>query len=106
MEFRRVDQKVVLLWLKEHFADPYVKEAQRFGLRSRAVFKLIEIQKKDRIIKPGMTVVDLGSAPGGWSQYAAQRSRKSGVSLLLIFYQWMSLMVWNLYKVILLKMKF
>jgi 23S rRNA (uridine2552-2'-O)-methyltransferase len=65
-------------WLKEHFSDPYVKEAQRLGLRSRAVFKLIEIQKKDRIIKPGMTVVDLGSAPGGWSQYAAQEVGKNG----------------------------
>jgi len=65
-------------WLKEHFADPYVKEAQRLGLRSRAVFKLIEIQKKDRIIKPGMTVVDLGSAPGGWSQYAVEEVGKNG----------------------------
>ena len=65
-------------WLKEHFSDPYVKEAQRLGLRSRAAFKLIEIQKKDRIIKPGMTVVDLGSAPGGWSQYAAQEVGKNG----------------------------
>ncbi len=65
-------------WLKEHFSDPYVKEAQRLGLRSRAVFKLIEIQKKDRIIKPGMVVVDLGSAPGGWSQYAAEQTGKNG----------------------------
>ena len=65
-------------WLKEHFSDPYVKEAQRLGLRSRAAFKLIEIQKKDRIIKLGMTVVDLGSAPGGWSQYAAQEVGKNG----------------------------
>ena len=65
-------------WLKEHFSDPYVKEAQRLGLRSRAAFKLIDIQKKDRIIKPGMTVVDLGSAPGGWSQYAAQEVGKNG----------------------------
>lgn len=55
-------------WLKEHFADPYVKEAQKKGYRSRAVFKLLEIQQKDKLIKPGMTVVDLGAAPGGWSQ--------------------------------------
>lgn len=58
-------------WLKEHFADEYVKRAQREGWRSRAVFKLIEIQERSRLIVPGMTVVDLGAAPGGWSQYAA-----------------------------------
>ncbi len=58
-------------WLKEHFSDPYVKEAQRLGYRSRAMFKLQEIQEKDRILKPGMRVVDLGAAPGGWTQYAA-----------------------------------
>lgn len=57
-------------WLKEHFDDPYVKEAQKLGYRSRASFKLLEIQEKDRVIRPGMTVVDLGSAPGGWSQVA------------------------------------
>ena len=58
-------------WLKEHFDDAYVKRAQREGYRSRAVYKLDEIQQKDRIIRPGMAVVDLGAAPGGWSQYAA-----------------------------------
>ncbi len=58
-------------WLKEHFDDAYVKQAQREGYRSRAVYKLDEIQQKDRIIRPGMAVVDLGAAPGGWSQYAA-----------------------------------
>lgn len=57
-------------WLQEHFHDEYVKMAQAQGWRSRAVFKLIEIQEKDSIIKPGMNVVDLGAAPGGWSQYA------------------------------------
>lgn len=55
-------------WLKEHFDDPYVKMAQQAGYRSRAVYKLIEIQERDRLFKPGMTVVDLGAAPGGWSQ--------------------------------------
>lgn len=55
-------------WLKEHFSDPYVKRAQAEGLRSRAVFKLEEILERDRLLKPGMTVVDLGAAPGGWSQ--------------------------------------
>jgi len=57
-------------WLKEHFNDEYVKRAQRDGYRSRAVYKLDEIQQRDRLIKPGMTLVDLGAAPGGWSQYA------------------------------------
>lgn len=59
-------------WLKEHFDDPYVKEAQKQGYRSRASFKLLEIQNKDRLIRPGMTVVDLGAAPGGWSQVVVQ----------------------------------
>jgi len=58
-------------WLKSHFDDVYVKRAQRAGWRSRAVFKLEEIQRRDHILRPGMTVVDLGAAPGGWSQYAA-----------------------------------
>lgn len=57
-------------WLREHFDDPYVKEAQKLGYRSRASFKLLEIHEKDRLIRPGMTVVDLGAAPGGWSQVA------------------------------------
>lgn len=58
-------------WLKEHFDDSYVQRAQKEGYRSRACYKLLEIQEKDRLVKPGMTVVDLGSAPGGWSQVAA-----------------------------------
>jgi len=57
-------------WLQEHFDDPYVKLAQKEGYRSRASYKLLELQEKDRLIKPGMTVVDLGAAPGGWSQVA------------------------------------
>ncbi|GAA05530.1 23S rRNA (uridine(2552)-2'-O)-methyltransferase RlmE [Photobacterium leiognathi] len=59
-------------WLKEHFDDKYVLEAQKRGYRSRAFFKIEEIQNKDKLLKPGMTVVDLGAAPGGWSQYAAE----------------------------------
>lgn len=59
-------------WLREHFDDIYVKKAQQDGYRSRAAYKLLEMQEKDRIIKPGMTVVDLGAAPGGWSQVAAR----------------------------------
>ncbi|MDD2660753.1 MAG: 23S rRNA (uridine(2552)-2'-O)-methyltransferase RlmE [Methylococcales bacterium] len=59
-------------WMQEHFEDEYVKMAQAKGYRSRAVFKLKEIQDKDQIIRPGMNVVDLGAAPGGWSQFARQ----------------------------------
>lgn len=59
-------------WLKEHFDDKYVQQAQADGYRSRAAYKLLEIQEKDRLIRPGMTVVDLGAAPGGWTQVAAQ----------------------------------
>jgi 23S rRNA (uridine2552-2'-O)-methyltransferase len=59
-------------WLKEHFNDPYVKMAQKDGYRSRASYKLLEIQEKDRILRPGITVVDLGAAPGGWSQVTSR----------------------------------
>jgi 23S rRNA (uridine2552-2'-O)-methyltransferase len=57
-------------WLDRHFNDEFVKKAQKEGYRSRAVYKLLEIQEKDRMIKPGQVVVDLGAAPGGWSQVA------------------------------------
>jgi len=57
-------------WLKEHFDDIYVKKAQQEGWRSRAVYKLLELNDKDRLLKPGMTVVDLGAAPGSWTQVA------------------------------------
>ena len=59
-------------WLDEHESDVYVKRARESGFRSRAVFKLEEIQRSDRLIKPGMTIVDLGAAPGGWSQLAVK----------------------------------
>jgi len=59
-------------WLKEHFDDPYVKLSQKEGYRTRASYKLIELHEKDRLFKPGMTVVDLGAAPGGWSQVAVK----------------------------------
>lgn len=65
-------------WLDEHFSDHYVKRSQAEGWRSRAVYKLEEIDKKDRLIKPKMNVVDLGAAPGGWSQYAACAMRERG----------------------------
>lgn len=65
-------------WLREHFSDQYVKDSQKDGYRSRASYKLIELDGKDRLFKPGMTVVDLGSAPGGWSQVAAQKVGEKG----------------------------
>ena len=60
-------------WLKEHRDDQYVQRAQREGYRSRACYKLLELQEKDRLIRPGMKVLDLGSAPGGWSQVAVEQ---------------------------------
>lgn len=65
-------------WLKEHFADPYVKKAKAEGLRSRAAYKLEEIVDRDRLLRPGMVVVDLGAAPGGWSQWVRQALGDSG----------------------------
>mgnify|MGYP006183558763 CR=1 FL=1 len=65
-------------WLGEHFSDEFVKRAQAEGWRSRAVFKLEEIDAKDRLIRPGMTIVDLGAAPGGWSQYVAKKLHGKG----------------------------
>lgn len=65
-------------WLKEHFADPFVQRAQSEGWRSRAVFKLEEIDRRERLIKPGAIVLDLGAAPGAWSQYARTKVGKNG----------------------------
>jgi 23S rRNA (uridine2552-2'-O)-methyltransferase len=65
-------------WMQEHLNDPYVKLAQKDGYRARAAYKLIEIDDKDRLIKPGMVVVDLGSTPGSWSQVAVQRIKGQG----------------------------
>lgn len=65
-------------WLQEHFNDPYVIKAQKLGYRSRAFFKLEELQDKYKLFKPGMTVIDLGAAPGGWSQAVAKWIGKNG----------------------------
>ncbi|MES9811648.1 MAG: 23S rRNA (uridine(2552)-2'-O)-methyltransferase RlmE [Candidatus Thiodiazotropha sp.] len=65
-------------WLDRHFKDEYVKQAQKAGYRSRAAFKLLEIQQKDNIFKPGMKVVDLGAAPGGWCQVARKLVGEKG----------------------------
>lgn len=68
-------------WIKQHVTDPYVVQSQRDGYRSRASYKLLEIVEKDRLIRPGMIVVDLGSAPGGWSQVAAKLVGHNGTVL-------------------------
>ena len=65
-------------WLQEHFNDPYVLQSQKEGYRSRAVYKLKEIDEKAQLFKPNMTIVDLGAAPGGWSQYVAEKLQGKG----------------------------
>jgi 23S rRNA (uridine2552-2'-O)-methyltransferase len=65
-------------WLREHFSDPFVKRAQAEGWRSRAVFKLEQIDRKERLIRVGMVILDLGAAPGAWSQYARRQVGKPG----------------------------
>ena len=70
-------------WLGEHESDPYVQRARKEGFRSRAVYKLAEIDRKDRLLRPGLVVVDLGAAPGGWSQYARPRLGPKGTLIAL-----------------------
>lgn len=70
-------------WLAEHAADDFVKRAHEQGWRSRAVFKLEEIQERDRLFRPGMTIVDLGAAPGAWSQYARFVTKEQGTIIAL-----------------------
>jgi 23S rRNA (uridine2552-2'-O)-methyltransferase len=65
-------------WMQEHVSDEFVKRAQREGYRARAAYKLMEIDDRDKLVKPGMVVVDLGSTPGSWSQVAMQRLRGNG----------------------------
>jgi 23S rRNA (uridine2552-2'-O)-methyltransferase len=65
-------------WLRRHVTDPYVKAARQQGYRSRAAFKLLDLHKKESIFRPGMTVLDLGAAPGGWSQVAAEKVKPGG----------------------------
>ena len=65
-------------WLREHFADPFVQRAQSEGWRSRAVFKLEEIDRRERLLKPGQVCLDLGAAPGAWSQYAQRQVGRQG----------------------------
>jgi 23S rRNA (uridine2552-2'-O)-methyltransferase len=70
-------------WMQEHLNDEFVKRAQKEGYRARAAYKLIEIDDKDKLIKPGMTIVDLGSTPGSWSQVAVQRLKGQGKVIAL-----------------------
>jgi 23S rRNA (uridine2552-2'-O)-methyltransferase len=70
-------------WLQEHFDDVFVKKAQAEGYRSRAIYKLKEIDEKERLLKPGMTVVDLGASPGGWTQYISQKMDGQGTIIAL-----------------------
>jgi len=70
-------------WLQEHFDDVYVKKAQAEGYRSRAIYKLQEVDIKEHLLKPGMTVVDLGAAPGGWTQYITQKLGGHGTIIAL-----------------------
>jgi 23S rRNA (uridine2552-2'-O)-methyltransferase len=65
-------------WLRRQLTDPYVRRAQEAGYRSRAAFKLLEIDRKDALLRPGMRVLDLGAAPGGWARVAAERVRPGG----------------------------
>ncbi len=70
-------------WLNEHFNDFYVKQAHKDGYRSRAVYKLKEVDEKEQLIRPGCTVVDLGAAPGGWTQYVAEKMNGKGAIIAL-----------------------
>ncbi len=70
-------------WMREHVNDPYVQLAQKEGYRSRAAYKLLEIDEKDHLLKPGMVVVDLGATPGGWSQVAARKVGHNGKVIAL-----------------------
>ncbi|KZZ47828.1 23S rRNA methyltransferase, partial [Thalassolituus sp. HI0120] len=76
---RSTRSKTSANWLKEHVDDMYVQMAQQDGYRTRASYKLLELDEKDGLLKPGSTVLDLGSAPGGWSQVVAQKLDGSGV---------------------------
>src|SRR5947208_1012050 len=70
-------------WLREHFTDAYVKQAQKEGYRSRAVYKLLEMHERYRLFKPGMTIIDLGAAPGGWCQLVVKLIKPGGRMIAL-----------------------
>ena len=81
MKIKTKSKKVNKAWLNDHVNDPYVKMAQREGFRARAAYKLKEIDETLHLIRPGMTIVDLGSTPGAWSQYLRQRLAPSGAAV-------------------------
>jgi 23S rRNA (uridine2552-2'-O)-methyltransferase len=83
MSWTTKQKKKSKAWMHEHVNDPYVQQAQKAGWRSRAVFKLKEIDEKDKLLKPGMTVVDLGATPGSWCQYAVKRIQPGGCLIAL-----------------------
>ncbi|MFI0474209.1 23S rRNA (uridine(2552)-2'-O)-methyltransferase RlmE [Halomonas sp. HMF6819] len=76
---KRAASKTSASWMKEHFDDQYVKQSWQDGYRSRASYKLLELDEKDKLFRPNMTVIDLGAAPGGWSQVAAEKVGIDGV---------------------------
>ena len=81
MKFKTKSKKVNKSWLHDHINDPYVKLAQRDGYRARAAYKLKEIDESLKLIQPGYTVVDLGCAPGAWSQYVRRRLSPHGAAM-------------------------
>ena len=81
MKVKTKSKKVNKAWLSDHLNDPYVKQAQKDGYRARAAYKLKEIDETPRLIQPGMRVVDLGSAPGAWSQYLRRRLSPGGAAV-------------------------
>jgi 23S rRNA (uridine2552-2'-O)-methyltransferase len=81
MKIKTKSKKVNKAWLNDHVNDPYVKMAQREGFRARAAYKLKEIDETLRLVRPGMTIVDLGSTPGAWSQYVRQRLAPAGAAV-------------------------
>jgi len=76
---KQQSSKTSASWMKEHFDDPYVKQSWQDGYRSRASYKLLAMDEKDKLFRSGMTVIDLGAAPGGWSQVAAERVGDGGI---------------------------
>jgi 23S rRNA (uridine2552-2'-O)-methyltransferase len=82
-------------WLREHVNDTFVQRAKAEGYRSRAAFKLMEIDDRDHLIRPGEVVVDLGATPGGWSQVVAKRKKGMGGSSRLICWNWIRCMAWS-----------
>jgi 23S rRNA (uridine2552-2'-O)-methyltransferase len=83
MSWTTKQKKKSKTWMHEHVNDPYVQQAQKEGWRSRAVFKLKEIDEKDKLLRPGMVVVDLGATPGSWCQYAVKRIQPGGRMIAL-----------------------